>query len=302
LTIFGTPQFALGAGPFTSTSQTAAFNTAVGDAIVVFAAANGGSTMACSDLAGNSYTAIGSVFVDVGGTEFNAFQTIATVAMSSNKASVHNSSGSMRGSFALNFGVTGGTAAFDVKAGGVISSSSNPLATPSFNTSGADEVVGVGIIEDAGAGGATPQSGFTVVLSGGSFFGDENCSWGAFSSTQTGITGNISFGAPGTGVAIAVAFKAAGPATFSVSGNAGTPGATVSYTGTSSGSTTADGSGNYSITGLANGSYTVTPSKAGFSFTPTNASETVSGSNITGVDFTATPSGSSASAVVCIMQ
>lgn len=77
-------------------------------------------------------------------------------------------------------------------------------------------------------------------------------------------------------------------ATYSISGNAGVAGATVSYTGTSSGSTTADGSGNYTLSGLSNGSYTITPSLTGYSFSPTNSSQTISGSNITGVNFTAT--------------
>jgi hypothetical protein len=38
---------------------------------------------------------------------------------------------------------------------------------------------------------------------------------------------------------------------------------------------------------LANGSYTVTPSKSGFTFTPTNQPVTVNGANVTGVAFTA---------------
>jgi hypothetical protein len=74
---------------------------------------------------------------------------------------------------------------------------------------------------------------------------------------------------------------------YSVSGNAGVAGATVSYTGTSSGSVTADGSGNYSIPGLSNGSYTITPSLLGYTFAPSNSSQTVSSANITGVNFTA---------------
>jgi Chitobiase/beta-hexosaminidase C-terminal domain len=74
---------------------------------------------------------------------------------------------------------------------------------------------------------------------------------------------------------------------WTVSGNAGVASATVSYTGTSSGSTTADGSGNYTIT-VGDGSYTITPSLTGWTFSPTNRSETVSGANITGVNFTAT--------------
>jgi len=49
--------------------------------------------------------------------------------------------------------------------------------------------------------------------------------------------------------------------------------------------TTTDGSGNYSFAGLSNGAYTVTPSRTGYVFTPTNRAVTVSGSNATGVIF-----------------
>jgi hypothetical protein len=90
------------------------------------------------------------------------------------------------------------------------------------------------------------------------------------------------------GLAVLDFFLANATTTFSISGNAGIAGATVSYSGTSSGSVIADGSGNYSIPGLANGSYTITPSLANYTFSPTSQNETVSGSNITGVNFTAT--------------
>lgn len=50
-------------------------------------------------------------------------------------------------------------------------------------------------------------------------------------------------------------------------------------------------SGQYTIVGLADGGYTVTPSKAGYSFSPTSRSVTISGANQTGVDFTATATG-----------
>jgi len=73
---------------------------------------------------------------------------------------------------------------------------------------------------------------------------------------------------------------------YSISGSTGIAGATVSYTGTASGSVTADGSGNYSIPNLANGNYTITPSLAGYSFSPASHAETVNGSNIVGVNFT----------------
>lgn len=63
-------------------------------------------------------------------------------------------------------------------------------------------------------------------------------------------------------------------------------GATVTYTGTMSGSVVADGSGNYVISGLINGTYTITPSLTGFHFSPTSQNETVADANITGVNFT----------------
>jgi len=73
-------------------------------------------------------------------------------------------------------------------------------------------------------------------------------------------------------------------ATYSISGNAGTAGATLS---TSGGSATSDGSSNYTISGLAPGSYTVTPSKSGCTFSPTSSPVTITSANVTGVNFTA---------------
>ena len=67
-------------------------------------------------------------------------------------------------------------------------------------------------------------------------------------------------------------------------------GAMVSWSGSSSGSTTADGYGNFN-TGenlYSFGTYTITPSKAGYTFSPTSSVQTVSGADITGVNFTAT--------------
>jgi len=63
---------------------------------------------------------------------------------------------------------------------------------------------------------------------------------------------------------------------------------TITLTGSGTGSTTTDASGNYSFRGLSNGSYTVTPSKAGYTFTPTNRPVTISGADVTGQNFTAT--------------
>ena len=83
-----------------------------------------------------------------------------------------------------------------------------------------------------------------------------------------------------------------GASTYTISGTisptSGGAGTAVTLTGAASMAVTADSSGNYSFTGLSNGSYTITPSKSGFSFTPTSLSATVNGANLTGQNFTAT--------------
>ena len=77
--------------------------------------------------------------------------------------------------------------------------------------------------------------------------------------------------------------------TFSVSGTvspaASGSGATLTLTGGAT--ATANASGVYTFAVVANGTYTVTPTKAGFTFTPSSRSITVSGANLSGVDFTA---------------
>jgi hypothetical protein len=73
---------------------------------------------------------------------------------------------------------------------------------------------------------------------------------------------------------------------FTISGNAGTSGATMTLTGPTGASTTTAATGAYSLTGLGNGTYTVTPSKNGFAFTPASTTVTINGGNQT-VNFTA---------------
>ncbi|HPC84077.1 MAG TPA: pre-peptidase C-terminal domain-containing protein [Thermoanaerobaculaceae bacterium] len=75
-----------------------------------------------------------------------------------------------------------------------------------------------------------------------------------------------------------------GATTYSITGNTGTGGATVTAGGVSA---TADASGNYTVSGLTAGTYTVTPAKSGCTFTPASRSVTL-GPNATGVSFTAT--------------
>jgi hypothetical protein len=79
------------------------------------------------------------------------------------------------------------------------------------------------------------------------------------------------------------------PPTYSISGTVSgaiVSGVTVALSGTSTKSTTTDAFGNYSFTGLSNGGYTVTPSKAGFAFTPASQSATVNNANVPPINFT----------------
>src|SRR5271170_1834840 len=83
------------------------------------------------------------------------------------------------------------------------------------------------------------------------------------------------------------------PQTYNISGlitpAAGGSGATIKLSGAASASTTADSSGAFSFSGLANGTYTLTPSRTGYTFSPTSQNVTVNGANVTsGVNFTAT--------------
>ena len=65
-----------------------------------------------------------------------------------------------------------------------------------------------------------------------------------------------------------------------ISGSAGS-GATVKLTGAATATVTSNSSGAYSFTGLANGSYTVTPSKFGHFYSPSQQAVTVSSANKT---------------------
>jgi hypothetical protein len=79
-------------------------------------------------------------------------------------------------------------------------------------------------------------------------------------------------------------FSSAAQPTFTISGTisgTGGPGATVNLTGAATATVTANASGVYTFSGIANGSYTVTPTKAGFTFTPASQAVTVSGANAT---------------------
>lgn len=84
---------------------------------------------------------------------------------------------------------------------------------------------------------------------------------------------------------------AAGFNIFAITGNAGAPGVTVTYSGASSGSVVSDSLGNFTVYGVGNGGYTITPSLAGLAFAPASRPATVASANVSGLNFTASPSG-----------
>jgi hypothetical protein len=74
--------------------------------------------------------------------------------------------------------------------------------------------------------------------------------------------------------------------TYSISGNvAGAPGITVSLSGSTTASTTADSSGNFTFASVPNGNYTVTPAGPGYTVTPTSQNVTVNGAVVSNVNF-----------------
>jgi hypothetical protein len=151
----------------------------------------------------------------------------------------------------------------------------------------------IGAISENGAptdNSVAVNSGFTITdqqpFTSGQFFGSAMGYLIQSAAAAVNPTFSWSGGAAAVNAAM-VEFLPTVVTGHSVSGNAGVADAVVNYSGQSSGSTTADGSGNYTISSLADGNYQITPSLAGYLFTPASKSVTVSGSNVTGVDFTA---------------
>lgn len=126
-------------------------------------------------------------------------------------------------------------------------------------------------------------------LANGSYTVTPSRSGYAFTPASQSITvsGANRTGVAFTGVAVVTVRRSSGRSiSGTISPSSAGSGATVVLGGAASATTTADSSGNFSFTGLANGSYTVTPSRTGYTFTPTSRSVTVSGANQTGVAFT----------------
>jgi hypothetical protein len=175
--------------------------------------------------------------------------------------------------------------------------------------------VGLGVLKDVGwPTPATYSISGQVLLSGGGAATGVTVSDGAGHTTTTDGSGNYTLSgfAPGTytitpskasytmapvnrSVTIAAADQTgvnftATLITYNVSGqilnSSGNAAVGVTVSDGVGHTTTTDATGAYTLTGLVPGNYTITPSKAGYAFTPANRSATVAAANLTGINFT----------------
>jgi hypothetical protein len=107
-------------------------------------------------------------------------------------------------------------------------------------------------------------------------------------------TGNaiivVSYGGLSSSVSVAVGIPSA---TYSLSGSSGVASATVSVSGAANASAIASSIGTFSFSSLPSGSYIITPSLAGYTFTPPSQSATITNANVSGVNFAASATANS---------
>jgi hypothetical protein len=259
------------------------------------------ATVSGSNVTVSAFTSTGQTFT-LSGTISGAGGNGATVTLggSSTASATANSSGAYsftgiaNGSYTVTPIKTGYT--FSPTSQAVTVSGAN--ATVATFTSAAQNFTISGTISGAGGNGATVKlSGAatataTANTSGAyTFTGIANGSY-TVTPSKTGYTFTpISQAITVSGANVTVAAFTSAIQTFTISGTisgGGANGATVQLGGAATATATANSSGAYSFTGIANGSYTVTPSKTGYTFSPTSRSVTVSGGNATVTAFTST--------------
>ena len=276
---------------------------------LTFTPVNQAVTISGANATGVNFTAVGNTF-NISGTISGAGGGGATVTLSGLSAATTTADAS--GNYTFTGLVNGGYTVTPSKSGFVFTPASQNVTLSGANqtgvnfTSAAQTYTISGTISGAGGNAATVSltgaatSTTTADASGNySFTGLANGSY-----TVTPSKAGYNFTPAAQNVTVSGANQTANFSsalqTFSLGGTiSGTGGnaATVTLTGTSTATVTANASGVYSFTGLANGSYTVTPSKAGFTFTPASQNVTISGANVSAVNFTSTGTGSTGLAV-----
>jgi hypothetical protein len=287
-----------------SNAQAYSLNITKGDLLVVFGTLffSGGTTMTIADTLGSVWTAQ-TTFTD--GATGHLAKVWTAIATASGANTVTLSFGGTVAASTMEIAEYGGQASpfLDVVSSLLLNGvSSGTVTAPTVTTTQAnDTVLGIGTCTGLSV---APGAGYTLRLAGSAgsaldVLVDNNAQTiGNYTPSWTFTAGAGNYGAT-----MAVKSTAGLATAWGISGNAGIAGATVSYVGTSSGAVVADSFGNYNITGLANGSYTITPSLSGKTFTPANASVTVSSADVNGINFTAaTSSGSSSNNALLIVN
>jgi hypothetical protein len=173
-------------------------------------------------------------------------------------------------------------------------------SVPTFSLSGTVSPSGAGVtITLTGAASATTTTNssgnFTFAnLIAGSYTVTPSESGYTFSPSSQSVTisdANV------TGID----FGATPPPTWSISGSIAPAsdgaGALITLGGAASATTTANASGNYAFSNLLNGTYSLTPSKSGYTFSPTLQTVTIAGANATAPPFNGQAASSAALAI-----
>ncbi|HEY6874311.1 MAG TPA: carboxypeptidase regulatory-like domain-containing protein [Geobacteraceae bacterium] len=202
--------------------------------------------------------------------------------------------GLANGTYTVTPGATGySSASVTITDGNVIQNFVPPLPPANLSATAGNARVSLAWTASAGA------TGYNVLRWNGSIYAPIGTAT-TTSYTDTGLTNGTTYSyvvqavdvAGTSGYSnVASATPQATSATYSISGTvtktSGAPlaGVTMTLSGAGSGTATTGTNGSYSFAGLANGTYTVTPSAAGYRFSPTSKSVTVSGANVAGVNF-----------------
>jgi hypothetical protein len=154
-----------------------------------------------------------------------------------------------------------------------------------------DAGVGTDLIDFAFSGSFGNR--FRLVVIGSTLFAYANGALLGSIDDSTYVSGRA--GIVGFNAGAAASEWTSGNLNHTISGNVGLARASVALSGDESDTTTADSVGGYFFDNLPDGDYVITPTQGGVSFSPTNSPQTVSGADITGVNFTAQSTNVSAS-------
>lgn len=212
MSIFGTPSKGSGGQLSSSSTATAsAVNTGAGDLIVVAVgwARNGSANVSSiTDTVGNSFTA-GTLVTGITGAHRMFYCLSSAGANASNVVQVtFGAAQSYAYVYVWSVPISGGSAAFDLEATAASSSSNNHPTTGTFSTTGTDEIVFAGAINDFSGITYTAGTGYSIdgssIVSG--LAGTEHVT---FSSTQSGIVADLHQGSSTDWLVSAMAFKKA---------------------------------------------------------------------------------------------